>query len=65
MLEIPSCLIRPFSESEPCCSPGELEEIDAVADEFEFNRLSQLGVMSVVPDRLEGHRTLTTKIEAM
>ena len=60
-LEIPSCLIRPFSESEPCCSTEELEEIDAVADDFEFNRLSQLGVMSEVPDRLEGHRTLTTK----
>ncbi|CAE7512794.1 GIP [Symbiodinium sp. CCMP2592] len=60
-LEVPSCLIRPFSESEPICSPAELDEIDAVADAFEFQRLSGIGVISEVPDRLEGHRTLTTK----
>ncbi|CAE7827505.1 RE1 [Symbiodinium sp. CCMP2592] len=60
-LEVPSCLIRPFSESEPICSPVELDEIDAVADAFEFQRLSGIGVISEVPDRLEGHRTLTTK----
>ncbi|CAE7242873.1 RE1, partial [Symbiodinium sp. CCMP2592] len=60
-LEVPSCLIRPFSESEPICSPAELDEIDAVADAFEFQRLSGSGVISEVPDRLEGHRTLTTK----
>ncbi|CAE7787367.1 RE1 [Symbiodinium sp. CCMP2592] len=60
-LEVPSCLIRPFSESEPICSPAELDEIDAVADEFEFQRLSGIGVISEVPNRLEGHRTLTTK----
>ncbi|CAE7248917.1 GIP [Symbiodinium sp. CCMP2592] len=60
-LEVPSCLIRSFSESEPICSPAELDEIDAVADAFEFQRLSGIGVLSEVPDRLEGHRTLTTK----
>ena len=59
--EIPSCLIRPFSESEPTCSPAELDEIDRVADEFEFDRLVQLGVMTEVADKLDGHRMLTTK----
>ena len=59
--EVPSCLIRPFSESEPTCSPAELDEIDRVADEFEFNRLVQLGVMTEVADKLDGHRMLTTK----
>ena len=59
--EIPSCLIRPFSESEPTCSPAELDEIDRVADEFEFDRLLQLGVMTEVADKLDGHRMLTTK----
>ena len=59
--EIPSCLIRPFSESEPTCSPAELDGIDRVADEFEFDRLVQLGVMTEVADKLDGHRMLTTK----
>ena len=59
--EIPSCLIRPFSESEPTCSPAELDEIDRVADEFEFDRLLQLGVMGEVAEKLDGHRMLTTK----
>ena len=55
--EIPSCLIRPFSESEPTCSSAELDEIDKVADEFEFDRLLQLGVMTEVADKLdETHR---------
>ncbi|CAE7358794.1 unnamed protein product, partial [Symbiodinium sp. CCMP2456] len=59
--EIPSCLIKPFSESEPACSPAELDEIDRVADQFEFDRLVQLGVMTEVADKLDGHRMLTSK----
>ncbi|CAE7206401.1 unnamed protein product [Symbiodinium sp. CCMP2456] len=59
--EIPSCLIKPFSESEPACSPAELDEIDQVADQFEFDRLVQLGVMTEVAAKLDGHRMLTTK----
>ena len=41
--EIPSCLIRPFSEIEPVLSESELAELDYVADQFELARLSEMG----------------------
>ena len=58
--EIPS-FIRPFSEIEPVLSESELAELDYVADEFELARLSEMGVLSVVEDRLPDHQCLTTK----
>ena len=59
--EVPECLLRPFSETEPYCTDAELQLIDDAADEFEFKRLMQLGVMTEVEGRLPEHRTLTTK----
>ena len=59
--EIPSCLIRDFSEHEPQLSEYELAEIDHVAAAFEVSRLTGMGVMEEVEGRLDGHRTLSTK----
>ncbi|CAE7574182.1 GIP, partial [Symbiodinium microadriaticum] len=54
--EVPECLLRPFSETEPYCTEAELQLIDDAADEFEFKRLMQLGVMTEVEGRLPEHR---------
>ena len=59
--QIPSTLVRPFTESEPVCSPSELMELDHVADQYELARLEKMGVLAKVDGKLDGHRSLTTK----
>ena len=59
--QIPSILVRPFTESEPVCSPSELMELDHVADQYELARLEKMGVLAKVDCKLDGHRSLTTK----
>ena len=59
--EIPSCLIRPFSQTEPQCSPEELQYIDDIADNFELSRLTNMHVLSKVQSKLEDHRVLSSK----
>ena len=59
--DIPPCLIHPFGETEPALSSNELESIDAVAAQYEVDRLKGLGVLRDVSGPLEGHRLLTTK----
>ena len=59
--EIPSCLIRPFSQTEPQCSPEELQYIDEIADNFELSRLTNMHVLSEVQSKLEDHRVLSSK----
>ncbi|CAE7237703.1 GIP [Symbiodinium sp. CCMP2592] len=59
--DIPSILIKPFSETEPVCDASELEAIDAAADSFELDRLTKAGVLEQSESWLEGHRTLSSK----
>ncbi|CAE7194541.1 unnamed protein product [Symbiodinium sp. CCMP2592] len=59
--DIPSILIKPFSETEPVCDASELEAIDAAADSFELERLTKAGVLEQSESWLEGHRTLSSK----
>ena len=59
--QIPSILVRPFTESEPVCSPSELMELDHVADQYELARLEKMGVLAKVDYKLDEHRSLTTK----
>ena len=59
--DIPPCLIHPFGETEPALSSNELESVDAVAAQYEVDRLKGLGVLRDVSGPLEGYRLLTTK----
>ena len=59
--QIPSILVRPFTESEAVCSPSELMELGHVADQYELARLEKIGVLAKVDGKLDGHRSLTTK----
>ncbi|CAE7264057.1 unnamed protein product [Symbiodinium sp. CCMP2592] len=59
--DIPSILIKPFSETEPVCDASELEAIDAAADSFELEQLTKAGVLEQSESWLEGHRTLSSK----
>ena len=61
MTDVPPCLLHPFGETEPALSSNELESIDAVAAQYEVDRLKGLGVLRDVSGPLEGHRLLTTK----
>ena len=60
-LDIPSILIKPFSEIEPQCSASEQAEIDAAADAFELARLLGSSVLEQMQSWQPGHRTLSSK----
>ena len=55
--EIPSILIREFSEQEPSCH----DATDEAASLFEVDRLTRMGVLEVVNGPLEDHRSSSTR----
>ena len=55
--EIPSILIREFSEQEPPCD----DATDEAASLFEVDRLTRMGVLEGVNGVLEDHRSLSTR----
>ena len=58
---IPECLMIPWSEHEPELSPEELARIDAVAMQFEVDRLLGIPALEQVTHMLPDHKRLTTR----
>ena len=60
---IPEELWFPFSEHEPSIEPGDLEELDAIGDAYEVDRLLGMGVLRPADDdEIKSHRLLSTKM---
>ena len=58
---IPDCLKFPWSAAEPVLSPVELSQLDAVAMQFEVDRLLGIPALERTSHALPGHRHLTTR----
>ena len=59
---IPECLKFPWSETEPVLSSEELSQIDAVAMQFEVDRLLGIPALERTSHALPGHKHLTTRL---
>ena len=62
---IPEDLWFPFSEHEPNIEPGALEDLDAIGDAYEVDRLLGMGVLRPADgDEIKLHRLLSTKVRS-
>ena len=60
---IPEDLWFPFAEHEPSMEPDALEDLDAIGDAYEVDRLLGMGVLRPASDdEIKSHRLLSTKM---